>query len=107
MKESTVKKLAEIFPASLVWVTFAIVITLSFVRPLWAIYFILIFVIYWIVRLFYMMVWLIISWRNYYRDTRINWLERIGNLDKDIREYYNVIECPTCGETYEFVERTY
>ena len=107
MKESTVKKLAEIFPASLVWVTLARVITLSFVRPLWAIYFILIFVIYWIVRLFYMMVWLIISWRNYYRDTRINWLERIGNLDKDFREYYHVIECPTCGEPYEVVERTF
>ncbi|NCN07296.1 glycosyltransferase family 2 protein [Candidatus Falkowbacteria bacterium] len=107
MKESTVKKITETFPAALVWVTLLAVVILSFARPLWAIYFILIFVIYWIVRLFYMMVWLMISWFKYRRDIKINWLDKIKNLDKDYLDYYHVIEYPTCGEPFEVVERSF
>lgn len=107
MKESTVKKITETFPAALVWVTLLAVIILSFARPLWAIYFILIFVIYWIVRLFYMMVWLMISWFKYRRDIKINWLDKIKDLDKDYLDYYHVIEYPTCGEPFEVVERSF
>lgn len=107
MKESTVKKITEIFPAALVWVTLFVVIILSFARPLWAIYFILVFVIYWIIRLFYMMVWLLISWAKYRHDIKINWLDKIKQLDKNYLEYYHVIEYPTCGEPYEVVERSF
>ena len=107
MKEKTVKKITEVFPAALVWLTFLAVIILSFARPLWAIYFILIFVVYWIVRLFYMMVWLIISWIKYLQDTKTDWLEKIKILPKDYREYYHVIEYPTCGEPLAVVERSF
>ncbi len=107
MKKLTVKKITEIFPAALVWLTLLGVIILSFARPLWAIYFILVFVIYWIIRLFYMMVWLIISWVKYYHDTKQDWLAEIKKLDKDYLEYYHVIEYPTCGEPYEVVERSF
>lgn len=107
MKASTVKKITEIFPAALVWLTIFVVIILSFARPLWAIYFILIFVVYWIIRLFYMMVWLMISWFKYRRDIKIDWLDKIKTLDKNYLEYYHVIEYPTCGEPYEVVERSF
>lgn len=94
------------FPAAIAWLTIFLVIVLSFIRPLWAIYFIFVFVVYWIVRLFYMMVWLVISWFKYRRDIKIDWLEKISNLDKDFRSYYHIIEYPTCGEPYEVVERS-
>jgi len=106
MKESTVKKITEIFPATLVWLTLLVVIILSLARPLWAIYFILVFVIYWIIRLFYMMVWLVISWVKYRCDVKIDWLAQIKRLDKNYLDYYHVIEYPTCGESYEVVERS-
>ncbi|MDO8669219.1 MAG: glycosyltransferase family 2 protein [Candidatus Buchananbacteria bacterium] len=106
MKKSTVKKITEIFPAALVWLTLLAVVILSFARPLWAIYFILVFVVYWIVRLFYMLVWLLISWFKYYRDIKIDWLEKIKKLDKNYLEYYHIIEYPACGEPYEVVERS-
>lgn len=107
MKESTVQKIAEVFPATLVWSTLVVVVILSLVRPLWAIYFILVFVIYWIIRLFYMMIWLSISWFKYRRDIKIDWLEKIKHLAKNYLEYYHVIEFPTCGESYEVVERSF
>src|SRR3989344_5310190 len=107
MPEKTLKKITEVFPAALVWLTFIVIITLSFARPLWAIYFILVFVVYWIVRLFYMMVWLIISWIKYLKDTKTNWLEEIKTLPKDYREYYQVIKSPIGGEPLEVGERSF
>lgn len=106
MKRSFSRKFMEMAPALLVWLTFLAVVVLSFIRPLWAIYFIIIFVVYWIVRLFYMMVWLFISWLRYHRDIKIDWLNRIQELKKDYRDYYHVIEYPTCGEPYSVIKRS-
>lgn len=102
-----IKRLPEIIPASLVWITFLLVILLSFFKPLWAIYFVIVFVVYWVTRLFYMMVWLFISWFRYRIDSKVNWLDRLKSLDKNYLDYYHVIEYPTCGEPYEVIERSF
>lgn len=107
MKIIKSQRLAEIFPALLVWLTFVVAILLSLIAPLWAIYFIIIFVVYWITRLFYMMVWLVVSWFHYHQDHRIDWLDKIKALDKDYREYYHVVEYPTYKEPYEVIERSF
>ncbi|MFA6918732.1 MAG: glycosyltransferase family 2 protein [Patescibacteria group bacterium] len=106
MKESTEKKLLDIFPAMTIWVTFAVVIAISFIRPLWAIYFIIVFSVYWIVRLFYMMYWLFQSWIRYRREDKIDWMERVKSLPKNYLDYYHVITYPTHLEPYEVVERS-
>jgi hypothetical protein len=107
MKHPVLAKIVESFPAGIVWLSIIAVTILSFVRPLWAIYFVLVFVIYWIIRLFYMMIWLIISWSRYRRDTKIDWMSKVKELPKDYREYYHVIEYPTYKEPYEVIERTF
>ncbi len=98
---------AEIFPALLVWVTFGIVVVLSLIRPLWAIYFIIIFAVYWIVRIFYMMVWLIFSWIRYRRTLKVNWLEKLENFKQDYRQYYHIVTYPTYQESYQIIERSF
>ncbi len=94
-------------PALLVWITFLVIIILSVVRPLWAIYVVIIFVVYWIVRLFYLMFWLIVSWLKYRRHVTLNWLDKVKSLDKDYLEYYHVITYPTYKEPYEVIERSF
>lgn len=96
----------EILPAFLIWFTFGAVVILSLVRPLWAIYFIIIFVIYWVVRLFYMMVWLVISWVCYRRDIKVDWLKKVQGLDKNYLDYYHLIFYPTYKEPYEVIARS-
>lgn len=106
MKKIFSQRITEIIPAALVWFTFLAVIVFAFVRPLWAIYFIIVFSVYWIVRLFYMMIWLVISWIGYYRDNKIDWLQKLKKLEKNYLDYYHVITYPTYKEPYEVVERS-
>ena len=101
------QRLAEIFPASTIWLTFAAAIILSFAQPLWAICFVIIFVVYWIVRLFYMMVWLVLSWFKYRRDIKVDWFNELKKLDKNYLEYYHIITFPTYKEPLEVIERSF
>lgn len=100
-------RLAELFPASIIILTFIVAISLSFIKPLWAIYFIIVFSVYWIVRLFYMLIWLMLSWYKYRRDIKINWFEKLQGLPRDYLDYYHVITLPTYKEPYEVIERTF
>ncbi len=103
---SKVKKITEITPAFLVWFTLIALIILSIAFPLWAIYFVIVFDVYWITRLFYMMVWLMISWFKYRRADKINWLKRVKSLPKNYLDYFHVITYPTYKEPYEVIERS-
>jgi len=107
MKKISTHRLAEIFPAFIVWLTFAITIGLSFIKPLWAVYFIIVFSVYWIVRLFYMMIWMFLSWFKFRRDIKIDWLEKVKELPKNYLDYWHVITLPTYKEPYEVIERTF
>lgn len=62
-----------IFPGALVWGTIVISIVLSFVRPLWVIYFIIVFDLYWLFRVAYFLPFLITSWMRYRSAIRTNW----------------------------------
>jgi cellulose synthase/poly-beta-1,6-N-acetylglucosamine synthase-like glycosyltransferase len=107
MKKITSHYLAEIFPAAIVWLTFLATILFSFIKPLWAVYFIIVFSVYWIVRLFYMLIWLMMSWYKYRRDIRVNWFARLKELPRNYLDYYHVITLPTFREPYEVIERTF
>lgn len=106
MNKTKTERFTDLVPAGMVWLTLFVLALLSLIRPLWAIYFIIIFVTYWIVRLFYMMVWLIISWIKYRRSYKRNWLADLKLLDKNYRDYWHIITLPTYKEPYEVVERT-
>ncbi|MEI6627058.1 MAG: glycosyltransferase family 2 protein [bacterium] len=112
MKESTIARISEFFPASLVWLTFVFLTILSFIKPIWAIYFVIVFVTYWILRLFYMMVWLGISWFRYRHDVKIDWMAKLEDLKqqsdgKDYNDYLHVITYPTYKEPYEIIDRSF
>ncbi len=111
MSSGKSQKILEWVPATVVWLTLVAVIILSLVKPLWAIYFIIVFSVYWIVRLFYMMVWLMISWVKYRHHLRVNWMKRLEDLKsadgKNYHEYYHVVTYPTYKEPYEVIERSF
>ncbi len=107
MKIANAQRLSEIFPAAIVWLTLAIAIILSFITPLGAVYFILVFSVYWIVRIFYMMVWMFISWYKFRHDIKIDWFAELQKLPKNYLDYWHVITLPTYKEPYEVIERTF
>jgi len=107
MKVDIKNRILEIIPGFLVWTTFIVVILLSFVRPLWAIYFIIAFDLYWLLRILYMLVYLLTSWGRFRRDIKVDWLDKLKSLDKNYREYFHLVFLPTYKEPYNIVEKPF
>ncbi|MFC1612974.1 glycosyltransferase [Patescibacteria group bacterium] len=120
MLELSNKKLGrfyEILPGAMIWLTFIGIVILSFWKPLWAIIFIIIFDFYWLLKVIYNMIWLIIAWFRYRRDIKINWFEKIKKLtpkdcpnnlkSKKWNDYYHLIIMPTLKEPYEIIDQTF
>lgn len=99
-------RLYEILPGLSIWMTFILSIALSFIRPLWMIYFILIFDIYWVLRVAYFSFYLFLSWRRFRRAAKINWFERLKKDFPDWERRKNVVLLPLYNEDFEVVQAT-
>lgn len=95
----------EYFPGLLIWITFAAVIILSFIKPLWVIVFIIVFDLYWLLRIFYLLVYLLVSYRRLRKNIKIDWRNRLYDLP-DWKKIHHLIVLPTYKEEYEVIEGT-
>src|SRR3989344_5059843 len=95
----------EMIPGSLVWVTFALAIILSFVRPLWVMYFIILFDLYWLFRIAYFLFFLVVSLRRYRRAIRTDWLAKARELP-GFGALRHLIFLPTYKEDIEIIRTT-
>lgn len=106
-------RLLEMIPGALVWLTFVGAIALSFFRPLAAIYLIILFDLYWLVKAIYWLVYLFSSYRHFRRDTRIDWLAKLraeNPISADGYQWpgiYHLIFLPTYKEPYEVLDSTF
>ena len=96
------------FPGLLVWLTFALIFSLSIFRPLFAIYFIIIFDLYWFTRISYMLVYLLISWKRYHRDKKIDWMAKTRSVEgKNWKDYHHLIFLPSYKEPFSVIDKTF
>jgi hypothetical protein len=100
-------RILEIIPGLAVWLTFAIVIFVAIWHPLIGVYIIIAFDIYWILRILYLLIFLLISWFQYRKATKTDWWKYLKNKHKTWPEYYHLIFLPTAGEPYEIVDITF
>lgn len=96
----------EVIPGLLIWLTFIFGILFSFIQPLWVIYFIILFDLFWVLRLLYFIFFLLSSWKKYRHDTRVDWMSRLRELPGWERNYH-LIFFPTYGEPLEVLENTF
>lgn len=96
-------RLLEIVPGFLVWTTFAVALWLCFFQPLWAVAFIMVFDLYWLVRVFYLIIYLLIAHRRLRQSLTIQWLEKCKQLP-EWNSLYHIIFLPTAGETYDVLK---
>lgn len=96
----------EILPGLSIWLTLVLTILFSFIRPLWMIYFIIVFDLYWVLRVVYFSFYLILSWRRFRRAIRIDWMARLKNEFTDWENKKNVIFLPLYNEELSVVEDT-
>lgn len=107
MKEHTKDRILEIIPGFLVWLTFGGIIILSFVKPLWAIYFIIAFDIYWVLRILYMLIHMLMSWVRYRKVIKVDWFSRVKKLEKNYQNYHHLIFLPTYQEPLQVIETAF
>lgn len=93
-------RLLEMIPGLLVWTTLLGALVLSFVAPLWAIYFIIVFDLYWFFRIMYLILFMVISYRRYRKTVRVDWLAKVRQLPH-WQQYYHLVFYPTYKESYE------
>lgn len=100
MSELSKYRLLEILPGTFVWATFLFALVFSFIKPIWVIVFILIYVFYWLVRLFYMQIFLFIGFYRFRQAAKIDWQQKISTLP-GVNSLYHAIFFPTYKEPYE------
>lgn len=96
----------EYIPGALLWTIYIGAIALSFVRPLWVIYFIIVFALYWVLRVFYFVFYAILSARTFRKTMHIDWETKVKALPQ-WNEYYHLITLPTAVEPFPVLEHTF
>lgn len=98
-------RLLETVPGGLVWATLIVAVLLAFFAPILAIYFIIIFDLFWLFRVCYFVIFLLASWRRYRRDIAVDWVPRATALPR-FSEIHHLIFLPTYKEDIEIIRAT-
>jgi cellulose synthase/poly-beta-1,6-N-acetylglucosamine synthase-like glycosyltransferase len=99
-------RLYEILPGLSIWAALILGVSLSFLKPLWMIYFILIFDVYWVLRVAYFSFYLFLSWRRFRKAIQVNWFERLTKQIPNWEKRKNVVFLPLYNESWEVVRPT-
>lgn len=96
----------EFIPGTITWVTLLGAVILSYLEPLAAMYLIIIFDLYWLIRVLYFVFYLTVSWRNYQIDVQINWQAKLELEKSDWTKIYHLIFLPMTHESWDVVNAT-
>lgn len=98
-------RMYEMLTGILVWGSLVGAIIASFVAPMWAIVFIIIFDIYWLLKVVYFTINIIIAWKAYKRTNQIQWQEKMCALPQ-WKRYTHMVVLPTYKEGVDVVRHT-
>lgn len=104
-KKTLTTRLLEIVPGALLWLTIIASVSLSFVRPLWVVYFVIVFDLYWLFRVCYFIPFVLISWWRFRRDTRTDWQPK-AEACKGYEQIRHLIFLPTYKEEIGVIRGT-
>ena len=96
----------EIIPALFVWTTLIGSIVLSFKAPIIALYSIIAFALYWLVRVMYFVFYVLVAWRRYREHASIAWDERLRASALPWQTIVHCIFLPTYKEPITVIRKT-
>lgn len=97
LPKPTVYRIFEMIPGVLVWATLASTILISVAKPLWAIYVIILFDLYWLMRVTYLLIHMMTGWRQFRWTLTQDWLSKVQALP-EFNNIYHLIFLPTYKE---------
>src|SRR3989344_2280817 len=99
-------RIYEILPGLSIWLTLVFGVILSFVQPLWMIYAVLVFDVYWVLRVIYFSFYLVMSWRRFRKAIAENWWKKLTTEFPAWREKKCVVFLPLYNEEWSIVKAT-
>ena len=99
-------RLYELLPGTVVWLTLVLAVVLSFVRPVWMIYAIIVFDVYWLLRVLYFSLYVVISWSRFRRAARTKWWQLLAREFPRWQEKINVVFLPVYNEEWSVIKET-
>lgn len=92
----------EMIPGILIWSTFILAIGTSFFAPTIAVIFIIMFDLYWTLRVLYFLIFVLFSHRTYRKTMQVDWYAKTQAISGWDRVYH-VVFLPTYKESYEIL----
>jgi cellulose synthase/poly-beta-1,6-N-acetylglucosamine synthase-like glycosyltransferase len=106
MNNYTKYRIYEMLPGILVWSVLISGFVLSFLKPLWVIYFVILFDLYWVFRVVYFIFYLLLSWRSYEMTNKIEWMKKLATLGPKTDQYLHCVFLPVYNEDESVVRET-
>jgi hypothetical protein len=80
-KEQTLERVFEILPGAISWLILAGLVVLAFCKPVYAAIFIIAFDLFWLMRLLYMTIFLLLSYARLWAENKTDWLQLAAGLN--------------------------
>ncbi len=93
----------EMIPGLCVWITFFLGVLLSIIKPFWVVTFILLFDLYWLFRVAYFLIFLIIAWRTYRHSMKTDWNKAV-RAHADWKSITHLVFFPFVHEGTEIID---
>lgn len=104
-KEKILYRLLEIFPGFLSWGTLISAILLSWLAPVAVAIFIILFDLYWLLKVGYLAFHQVVSFLQMKKNLKIDWLEKLSQI-KNWQRIYHLIILPCYKEKKELIEES-
>lgn len=96
-------RLYEILPGATIWLTIFLIFFLSFVQPVWVVYFIILFDIYWVLKVVNFSFYLIIAWGRLREAGKIDWFLKLKELN-NVDDKHHLIFLTVYNEEWDVVK---
>ena len=114
-KERNLFRFFETFPGAITWATLIGMFLLSWLKPVWAAFFIIAFCLFWLLRAFQMGAYLISAYKKMKTNLETDWIRRLENLEEDKykikadswRDIYHLVIFPMYKEEEKIVRETF
>lgn len=106
VSERTRYRWLEMLPGLMVWGSLLLSVLASIFLPLWAIVFIILFDLFWAIRVVYIMGYLVLAYRQFRRALRIDWQARVTQFP-EWSSIVHLIVIPTHGESLAVLRQTF
>ena len=104
-KDKALFRFLEIMPGFLSWLTLFLVIFLSWKKPIWVVFFIIAFDIYWLLKTLFLSFHQRVSFAKMKKNLKIDWLERLKNLKWS--NVYHLIILPMYKERFDVIRSSF